>query len=105
MKRNLKRIALERIEKLLNLAAEAQEKNPELARRYVELAWKIKMRYTVRLPKDLKRKFCKKCLSVWIPGKTVRVRIRKGTITWTCLSCGRVWRMPTAKNKKQKRVK
>lgn len=89
-----RKIALERIERLLDLAEELHESDPQLAERYVRLAWKIKTKYTIRLSRDLKRRFCKKCFSIWIPGKTVRIRIKRGTITWTCLSCGRKYRIP-----------
>ncbi|MEM2300192.1 MAG: ribonuclease P protein component 4 [Candidatus Hadarchaeales archaeon] len=97
-----KKIALERIERLLDLAEEIYESNPQLAERYVQLAWKIKTRYTIRFSKILKRRFCKKCFSIWIPGKTVRVRIKRGIIIWSCLSCGRVYRIPF-KQQKSKR--
>ena len=43
------RIAGERIDILLGLAGKEAKKHPERARRYVELARKIGMRYNVRL--------------------------------------------------------
>jgi len=97
--RREKKVALERVARLLDLATNMHERNPNLAKRYVQLAWRLKTKYTLRLPPALKRRFCKKCLSIWIPGRTVRIRIRSGTVTWTCLSCGRVYRMPTTKRR------
>ncbi len=97
--RREEKIALERIRRLLELSASVHEQDPALAKRYVELAWRLKTRYTLRLTAELKRRFCRKCLSIWIPGKNVRVRIRRGVVTWTCLGCGKVYRMPTKEDK------
>lgn len=92
-----KKIALKRIKKLLDLAKEIYDKNPELSRRYVEIAWKIKLKCNVKLPKILKLRFCKKCFTVWIPSKTVKVRIKKGWINYICLSCRRVFKIKKVK--------
>lgn len=89
-------IAYERIEKLLNLAEEFFEDRPELAHRYVELAWKIKLRYNIRLSKDLKLKFCRKCRSLLVPSETCRVRLQSSRpphLAVTCLECGYVRRI------------
>jgi len=89
-----KTIAVERIQRLFELAEEVFEKHPELADRYVKHAWRIKTRHNVRLSRDLKRKFCRKCISFWRPGNSCRVRIRQSSVTITCLRCGRVVRLP-----------
>jgi ribonuclease P protein subunit RPR2 len=39
------------------------------------------------LPATLKRRVCKKCHSFWVPGKTVRVRVREKRVAYTCLVC------------------
>jgi ribonuclease P protein subunit RPR2 len=93
-KDDYKAIARERIERLFELAEKAFEKRPELADRYVKLAWKIATRYNIRLPATLKRKFCRKCLSFWKPGASCRVRVRSGCVVVTCLRCGHVARQP-----------
>jgi len=90
----LRNLAEKRIERLLKLAGEVFRQYPERADRYVELAWKIKTRYNVRLPSHLKRKFCRKCLSFWVPGFSCRVRLHSGRVNITCLRCGRVVRLP-----------
>jgi len=97
-----KKIAKERIRILFDLAEEVIEKHPERSKRYVELARKIGMRYNVRIPKDLKRKFCKKCLSYLKPGVNCRVRTSEGkqAVIITCLECGEVARYPYIKEKK-----
>jgi ribonuclease P protein subunit RPR2 len=89
-KDDYKTIAVERIERLFELAERVFEKRPELADRYVELAWKIATRYNVRLPVNLKKKFCRKCLSFWKPGASCRVRVQSGCVVVTCLRCGHV---------------
>lgn len=96
-KSELKRIGKERVERLLDLASSVFDRRPELAHRYAELAWKIKTRYNLRLPKELKRKFCRRCQTFWVPGETCRVRLRSPNpprIVITCLECGYKRRVP-----------
>jgi len=94
LKESHKMIAVERIERLLSLAERKLGENQDLARRYVELAWKLKLRYRVRLSPELKRKFCRKCKILWKPGVSCRVRIRSGRVTIICLRCGHITRIP-----------
>jgi len=89
-----KAIAVERIERLFELAERVFEKRPELSDRYVKLAWKIATRYNVRLPVNLKRKFCRKCLSFLRPGASCRVRVQSGCVIVTCLRCGHAVHQP-----------
>lgn len=96
----IKKITAERIERLFELAEGAFKGHPELANRYVELAWRLKTRYNLKLPPYLKRKFCKKCLSFWKPGVSCRVRVQSGCVVMTCLCCGRVARLPHKPKKK-----
>lgn len=90
------KIAKERIQILLSLAEKEFKKHPERSKRYVELARKIGLRYNIRLPKQLKRKFCKKCNSLLIPGLTSRIRIdsKKKILTVKCLKCEKIYRFP-----------
>jgi len=94
----VKRIALERIERLFELALERSKENPKIADRYVEIARAISMRAKIRIPRIYKRYFvCRKCKRLIIPGYTCRIRIRsKGDprIVITCLRCGAVKRIP-----------
>lgn len=92
-----RKIARERVERLLDLASSMFDRRPELSHRYAELAWRIKTRHNLRLPRDLSLKFCKKCHSFWLPGSTCRVRLRPSSsphIAITCLRCGYVRRIP-----------
>ncbi|MEM5812512.1 MAG: ribonuclease P, partial [Candidatus Aenigmatarchaeota archaeon] len=68
------RIAMERVERLFSLAEEEFGKKPERSNNYVALARKIAMRYNVRIPPELKRRFCKSCHKYLKPGINSRVR-------------------------------
>lgn len=84
-------LALHRIRKLVALAGDSQE---ERRRRYVQLARRIAMRYQVSLPTDLRRRICRSCDELLVPGRTARVRVSQGRVAVTCLRCGSVRRFP-----------
>ncbi|MDI6806784.1 MAG: ribonuclease P protein component 4 [Candidatus Aenigmarchaeota archaeon] len=88
------KIAKERIVILFDLAEKEFEKHPERSKRYVELARKIGLRCNVRFPQQLKRKFCKSCNSLLIPGKSSSVRISRKALIVKCLGCNKVYRYP-----------
>jgi len=90
------KIAKERIGILFSLAEKEFKKHPERSRRYIELARKIGLRYNVRLSKDEKRKFCRKCNTLMKPGVSSKVRLDKSTKTVNvqCLNCGKIYRYP-----------
>ncbi|MEM5793193.1 MAG: ribonuclease P [Candidatus Aenigmatarchaeota archaeon] len=88
-------IAKERIEILFNLAKENIKNHPERSRRYIQLARKIGMRYNIRLSKEKKVLFCKKCNSLLAEGnyeelekKIPKIKLIK------CLNCGEVKKIP-----------
>ena len=89
-------IAGERIEILLRRAKVIVATDQCLARRYVELAWKISKRTKARIPSAEKRFLCKNCGMPLIPGRNARVRTSKGNprVVITCLSCGVAKRFP-----------
>ena len=97
-KKRESRIAKERVAYLIGRAEEYKTKDYELARRYVELAKRIAMRYRVRIPKELKMTYCKKCLYPYREGR-FRVRIRKSRVIVTCLNCGYVRRIPITRTR------
>ena len=91
-------IALQRIRRLMELAEKVFDKDPELAHRYAELAFRIALRARIRMPKEYKLRICKKCMSYLQPGVTARVRVRSGRmphVVITCLRCGYMRRIPT----------
>ncbi|HIE41474.1 MAG TPA: ribonuclease P protein component 4, partial [Candidatus Aenigmarchaeota archaeon] len=55
---------------------------------------KIGMKAQYTIPKDLKRKFCKKCNMLLIPGKTCSIRLNRKTktINIKCFNCNNIKR-------------
>ena len=91
-----KNIAKERIQILFDLAKKSVEKHPERSRRYVELARKIGLRYNIRLTKEQKKSFCKKCNQLLIEGKTSEVSLdpEKKVLIIKCLNCNNIYKCP-----------
>ena len=90
---NFKRIALERITELFRQAELRFKKSPELSDRYVEIARKIAMKYKARIPRDLKRRFCKHCFKYLVPGNNCRVRLTQHKVVYYCFSCRKYMRL------------
>jgi len=86
-----KEVAKERIQTLFQQAAKA--KTQALANRYVALARKIQMKARIRMPKELKRKFCKHCYN-YFKDKNYRVRTKDKKVIYTCLKCKKYSRFP-----------
>ena len=80
---NLRRVALERIEQLLNMARDSP-----FGKRYVELAKRISTRTRVRIPRERKMWLCK-CNAYLVPGRNAIVRIKEGKRIVICEECGR----------------
>lgn len=89
-----KKIAQERIKILFEEADKVFNKDPKLANRYVDLARKIAMKVNLRIPRNLKRKFCKHCYSYLKPGINSRTRIHKNKIIIYCKNCKKYTRIP-----------
>lgn len=89
-------IALERIKILFGRAELEFEPHPELSHRYVEIARKISMKVNVPIPREFKRRFCKRCKHYLVPGRNCRVRV-SNRVKYTCLDCGHVMRFEKPK--------
>jgi len=89
-----KRIARERIRVLFDKAEAVFSNNPSLANRYVTLARKIAMKVNVRIPRDLKKKYCKHCYKFLMPGVNCRIRVKDKTIVCYCFNCKKYMRLP-----------
>ncbi|MBW2991925.1 ribonuclease P [Candidatus Woesearchaeota archaeon] len=100
-----RRIALQRIKTLFNEARSAFKNEPKLSDRYVELARKIAMKSKVRIPRHLKRQFCKHCHSFLIPSKNCTVRLQKSRVIYTCHNCNKIMRFSYLREQKQRRKK
>jgi ribonuclease P protein subunit RPR2 len=88
---SVKQIARQRIDTLFSLAEAQVKTNPALCRRYIELARRIAMSARASLPKEYRRRLCKKCNSLLVHGYNCRVRIqqkREPHVVVTCLNCG-----------------
>ena len=85
------KIAKERIAILIDEAEKTDDE--KLAKRYVELAKKIGMRYNIRLSPSTKRKFCKYCHARLLSGW----RTKKGIKYIACKSCSKTIRFPFKK--------
>ncbi len=100
-----RKIAHERIGILFRLAErEALKGNFPRANRYASLAAKIGMRYNVRLPREFRRRYCRKCRVFLVPGKNCRVRVARGKVTTTCGVCGDVRRFPYVRERAARRA-
>jgi ribonuclease P protein subunit RPR2 len=82
-------VALKRIRVLFGQAF----LRPSYAKRYVSLARKISTRYKVRIPAEWRRRFCKNCNALLIPGRNCRVRKQKSRMIVRCLECGGIRRI------------
>jgi ribonuclease P protein subunit RPR2 len=82
-------IARERISILLSLASEMWGKDQGLSRNYVKRAFDIKKKFRVRISREEKFSFCRKCLSPLIPGKTVSIAFdrRNKRVVYSCKIC------------------
>jgi len=96
-----KGIAKERIGILFSLAGKEFGKHPERAHRYVELARRIGKRYNVKLGKELRGRFCRKCGHYLRAGLNSRVRTRASqqAVIVECRDCGNLMRFPYRREK------
>ena len=67
------KISLERIYRLFELAEEMNKSKMEdkdkFVKRYLQLAKRIGEKVNVSIPKELKKKYCKKCFGIHVSGK------------------------------------
>ncbi len=91
-KKTNRKIALERVKILFKEAEQIFKEDPKLANRYVYLARKISMKFKVRIPRELKRKFCKHCYKYLVPNVNCRVRLHNGHVVYYCLECKKFMR-------------
>jgi len=90
---------MERIRILFDQADLMFSWNGEFSNRCVRHACLIAMKERVRIPHILKRRYCRACKTYLVPGKTGRIRINRGRVILTCLSCGWHRRIPLDKRK------
>jgi len=101
---DIKRIALDRVERLMEFARRHAEDRPELAREAGKLILRICRKARIRLPLRYRRLICRKCgTPFYIPGSfTVRVRDRRSThVIIRCNTCGYIKRIPAVREKRK----
>jgi ribonuclease P protein subunit RPR2 len=102
-----RQIAKQRIQILFQQAEETRRENPQLASRYVEVARKIAMAAKIRLPTQYKRRICRNCNALLVPGDNCRVRVkqrREPHLVITCLACGHQTRALLRKKKEEMKL-
>jgi len=70
----------------IKLILEKASKDERLSKRYVKKAKRLAMHFKVKLPKEIKRKFCKYCFSLF-KGGNYKVRTSKKKLIIQCLEC------------------
>jgi ribonuclease P protein subunit RPR2 len=91
----VRKIAMERMQILIENAITNVQTNPELSRRQAFLARRISTRHKIRMPYDLRMVFCKKCKSFIAPGINSRIRLGRASvksIRISCYLCGHTYR-------------
>jgi len=89
-----RKIALDRVKKLFKEADSIYGENSKLSDRYVTLARKIAMKYKLKIPSNLKKKYCKHCYKYLKPGENCRVRIQNNKVVYYCQNCKKYMRFP-----------
>jgi ribonuclease P protein subunit RPR2 len=91
----VRKIALERMQILIDNAISNARTNPELSQRHAQLARRISTKYNIRMPYVLRIVFCKKCKSFIAPGINSKIRLGRASvksIRITCKFCGHTYR-------------
>lgn len=88
------KIAKERIDLLFKLAKEEFDRKEQRSRRYIGLARKLGMRYNVRFSRKMKDSFCKKCDTLFVPGRTMQTRVDSAakSVIIKCKNCNYSYR-------------
>ncbi len=85
--------AVQQIKEFFLQAEMVARNNPISAQKLIWQAYKLALKTRTKIPKVLKRQFCKHCFQYFVPGKTYRVRTTGKTVTYTCLNCGKWMRI------------
>ena len=102
-----RKVALERVKTLFQLAHANVRDRPDLAQRYVDMARNISMRTRLHLPPEYRNQICRHCKKFILPGTSSRVRIqtrREPHLVVTCLYCGGKTRIPLKGKKRNEQT-
>jgi len=92
-----KKIALQRIHKLFQLAKDTIHEDEKLAQHYISIARRVSMASRVQMPREYRLQICNGCKRFILPGVNCRVRIqqrREPHIVITCGYCDKHIRLP-----------
>jgi ribonuclease P protein subunit RPR2 len=84
-----KQEAIKEIENFFNNAEHIAMNDEETARRYVRKARRIAMHFNLKLPREIRKKFCRGCYSFFTSSNCKR-RIKHGYLILECLNCKRI---------------
>ena len=87
MKPIVYKIAMERMQILIDNAISNARTDPELSQRQASIARRISSKYKIRMPYDLRIVFCKKCKSFIAPGLNSRIRLGRTSVKSIRISC------------------
>lgn len=90
----LKKIALKSVEYLRNVQIGHLYTDLKTAQSHSDTIRQIAMSTKIRLPRDIKRSYCKHCYSVFAPPVNCRVRLQKSKVVYYCSSCKKFTRIP-----------
>ncbi len=95
VKPGAKKIAMERMQILIENAITNAKRDPELSQRQASIARRISTRHKIRMQYYLRMVFCKKCKSFIAPGVNARFRLGRASvksIRISCNLCGHTYR-------------
>ena len=81
--------AVKTVSELIGKAGSIFKSDKTEANKIVKKAKRVAMKNRVKLPSDIKRKVCKHCHSLLIPGVNCRVRTKEGNVVYYCRECRR----------------
>jgi len=87
-------LAMEHIRSLFEQAERRFREDKALAHRYMQVAWRIAMKYKVKLPLALRRRICKHCHHYLQQGVNCRTRLTQGKVVYYCGDCRHFMRFP-----------
>ena len=95
MKPIVYKIAMERMQIIIDNAISNARTDPKLSQRQASIARRISSKYKIRMPYHLRMVFCKKCKSFIAQGLNARIRLGRTSvksIRISCNLCGHTYR-------------
>lgn len=83
-----RKIASERIEELFNEARKSFKSHPGRSHKYVRIALKISAKAGIKISREFRSNYCRKCKRYLESGVNARIRTRKGKVVISCFNCG-----------------